>query len=364
MKLNRIFLVIALSVFLFSVSAKAFQLQVLPLEKMTALIAARLPKAGEKVRLMSESLSKKDYYVSQGCKIVHEFDDALSMLCPQKIPGTIVEEKLKTQTEYLEQDFKPHDLFNNQYLGITEVWQSGFTGKGRVIALLDTGIDYNHPALAGAVLVGKSFVEYTDSYMDDFYHGTAMAGIITSDDEFSKGVAPDAKLMVGKVCAPDGCYPSDIAAGIDWAVEGYETTGDCFVKCGTDTGCCLRTDGCSLSNGLDPLSSRRLAKICTGTYTEVIKPDAISLSLGSTETWMFSFCDSKQNGYWSWFLAKKIASAVRSGVSVVIAAGNWPYGVSSPACSSKAIVAGGLNWFTDGQTISKRFGRNRAAATP
>ncbi|MCL6579636.1 MAG: S8 family serine peptidase, partial [Candidatus Bathyarchaeota archaeon] len=94
-------------------------------------------------------------------------------------------------------------------------------GTGVKIAVIDTGIDYDHPDLAGNIAGGKSFVSYTPDYMDDHGHGTHVAGIIAAEDNDVGvvGVAPEAKLYALKALDSGGSgYISDIVAAIDWAV--------------------------------------------------------------------------------------------------------------------------------------------------
>jgi subtilisin len=64
-----------------------------------------------------------------------------------------------------------------------------------------------------------------------------------------------------------------------------------------------------------------------------VKPDAIVLGLGTAETWVNSLCGSD-------YIAKKISWANRNGVVVAVAAGNTPWGISSPGCAPRAITVG------------------------
>jgi subtilisin family serine protease len=106
-------------------------------------------------------------------------------------------------------------------IGAPEAWAAGHTGAGATVAVLDTGIDVTHPDLADAVTQSKNF---TDSDTDDdrFGHGTHVASIITgsgaADGGRYKGVAPDAKLLNGKVLNDfGGGQESWIIAGMEWA---------------------------------------------------------------------------------------------------------------------------------------------------
>src|SRR2546423_1669195 len=62
------------------------------------------------------------------------------------------------------------------------------TGKGESIAVIDTGIDWNHPSLGNGKLgygakvrAGWNFVDNNANYMDTDGHGTAVAGMIAAD---------------------------------------------------------------------------------------------------------------------------------------------------------------------------------------
>jgi hypothetical protein len=98
-------------------------------------------------------------------------------------------------------------------------WDTGYTGKGVKVAVIDSGISpHEDLVIAG----GKSFVEYTDSYNDDNGHGTHVAGIIGARDNGLgiKGVASDAALYAIKAFNQNGTtYISNIIAGIDWAIS-------------------------------------------------------------------------------------------------------------------------------------------------
>ncbi len=102
-----------------------------------------------------------------------------------------------------------------------KVWSSN-TGSDIYIAIVDTGIDYDHPDLAANCIDGASFVDYTDDPMDDNGHGTHCAGIAAAVNNTIGvvGVAPDAKLIAAKVLDYNGgAYLSWIADGIVWAAD-------------------------------------------------------------------------------------------------------------------------------------------------
>ncbi len=101
-----------------------------------------------------------------------------------------------------------------------QVWPRWGQGGGAVrVAVLDTGVDQSHPDLPLPVL-SNSFIA-TESVEDLNSHGSHCSGtVLGSDNSIGVvGVAPSARLMIGKVLANSGGGPfSGVAAGIDWAV--------------------------------------------------------------------------------------------------------------------------------------------------
>lgn len=92
-------------------------------------------------------------------------------------------------------------------IGAPEAWAAGYTGKGVKVALLDTGIDVNHPDFAGLIDGTVSFVP-GEAVTDVNGHGTHVASTIVGSGAASggdyKGVAPGADLFVGKVLGGAG----------------------------------------------------------------------------------------------------------------------------------------------------------------
>ncbi|SDJ21580.1 Serine protease, subtilisin family [Lentzea albidocapillata subsp. violacea] len=101
-------------------------------------------------------------------------------------------------------------------VGAPQAWEKGFTGKDVTVAILDTGVDETHPDLAGAVVESKNFSD-SDTTDDRVGHGTHVASTVTGDGRY-KGIAPDAKIINGKVLGDyGGGRESDIIAGMEWA---------------------------------------------------------------------------------------------------------------------------------------------------
>ncbi|MFL4910097.1 S8 family serine peptidase [Streptomyces sp. MMS24-I2-30] len=104
-----------------------------------------------------------------------------------------------------------------------QVWASGNTGEGVDVAVLDTGVDADHPDLAGRIATVEDFVP-GESAVDGNGHGThvasSIAGTGAASDGKEKGVAPGARLHIGKVLSDDGAgQDSWILAGMEWAAR-------------------------------------------------------------------------------------------------------------------------------------------------
>lgn len=101
---------------------------------------------------------------------------------------------------------------------VPSAWDSGFTGKGIKVAVIDSGISpHSDLAIAG----GISTVGYTSSYKDDQGHGTHVAGIIGArNNSFGvRGVAYETEIYAVKAFDRNGeAYLSDLIEGIDWSI--------------------------------------------------------------------------------------------------------------------------------------------------
>lgn len=96
-----------------------------------------------------------------------------------------------------------------------------YNGNPVKVAVLDTGALTTHPDLKNNIVMcvdetGKRGL--TNGCSDTVGHGTHVAGTIAANGKIL-GVAPEANLMIIKVCKPFGCYWDDVAAGITYAVD-------------------------------------------------------------------------------------------------------------------------------------------------
>ncbi|GAA0490070.1 peptidase [Paractinoplanes deccanensis] len=106
-------------------------------------------------------------------------------------------------------------------IGAPTAWAAGLDGKGVTVAVLDTGADASHPDLAGKIDEARDFSGSADTG-DHFGHGTHVAATVAGTGAGSngtrKGVAPGARLLIGKVLDDSGSgYESGIIAGMEWA---------------------------------------------------------------------------------------------------------------------------------------------------
>ena len=111
-----------------------------------------------------------------------------------------------------------------------QVWELGYTGAGIVVAVVDSGVNYDHLDLADHLWDGGEefphhgydIVNNDDDPMDDKGHGTHCAGTVCGDGTAGSmtGIAPDATLMCVKSIRGDGFGGAvNIAGGMEWAVE-------------------------------------------------------------------------------------------------------------------------------------------------
>ncbi|PEL09316.1 S8 family serine peptidase [Bacillus sp. AFS017336] len=208
------------------------------------------------------------------------------------------------------------------WLKIHDLQNENITGKGVKVGVIDTGIDYNHPDLAGVYQGGYDFVDNDNDPMETVYsdwlkakqandalppnqqdpdfptdyhsyitsHGTHVAGTIAGQSRSSspyavRGVAPEVQLYAYRVLGPHGGSDEAVIAGIE---QSYK-------------------DGCKV----------------------------INLSLGS------DYNDSLTSN------AVAINNVTDLGVTAVIAAGNSGPSVGTlgtPAASAKAITVGAITY--------------------
>jgi serine protease len=113
-------------------------------------------------------------------------------------------------------------------IGADRAW-ARTKGQGARVVILDTGIDKDHPDLKDRFEQGKNFIiksqdfSVTPAYdfFDQIGHGTHVAGTIAGAQNGIGviGVAPEARVLAGRVCGKFGCSTISIVQGINWAIE-------------------------------------------------------------------------------------------------------------------------------------------------
>ncbi len=111
-----------------------------------------------------------------------------------------------------------------KHVGVPYPHSLGFEGDGIKVAVIDTGVDYNHPDLFGfgpssKVIGGYDFIENDDSPLDTNGHGTEVAGIIAANGNL-KGIAPKTKILAYRVSDTGNAVSSDlIIKAVERAIE-------------------------------------------------------------------------------------------------------------------------------------------------
>ena len=139
----------------------------------------------------------------------------------------------RINTDYITRQNGMYKLGANlQAIGAPTSWSRGWTGLGSRIAIMDTGIDVDHPEFEDKIIAMQCFTsiceesagEYRQTIDDKsrMSHGTHVASIAAAslDGAGMTGVAPDAELLIGKIAYDGGFY--DFASGgeaLSWAVK-------------------------------------------------------------------------------------------------------------------------------------------------
>jgi subtilisin family serine protease len=101
-------------------------------------------------------------------------------------------------------------------------WDTTTGSRYAVIAVLDTGVDLDHPDLARKLLPGYDAVQHDGAPDDDSGHGTFVAGVAAASTDNGQGIAgaaPRSRLLPVKVLDASGNgADSDVIEGMEWAV--------------------------------------------------------------------------------------------------------------------------------------------------
>jgi len=129
-----------------------------------------------------------------------------------------------SQSIQSENEIKTYIENSVPYVGSEIPRMDGIDGTGIKIAIIDTGVDFNHPDLFGwgpdgKVIGGYNFIQENQLPMDNNGHGTKVAGVIAADGN-TLGVAPKAKILAYKVSEDgEGVSSELIMRAIEKAIE-------------------------------------------------------------------------------------------------------------------------------------------------
>lgn len=197
--------------------------------------------------------------------------------------ASFVEDDHVVSASYSPNDPRYPEQWHLPSISAPQAWDVTTGSTEVTIAVIDTGVDYNHQDLQGRCVAGYNFVDRTPDPMDDHGHGTHVAGIAAACADNSTGVAGvdwKARIMPLKVLDAQGAgYDSDVAAGIRYAAD----------------------------HG---------AKV-------------VNMSLGGSD--------------YSYSLAEAVSYAYNKGVTLVAASGNEVSSVSYPAACDHVIAVGALD---------------------
>ncbi|WP_406047422.1 S8 family serine peptidase [Kribbella sp. NBC_00889] len=117
----------------------------------------------------------------------------------------------------------PRDGYLDQ-IKAPAAWDRGLDGRGVKVAIVDSGIDADHPALSGKVTATADFTG--EGTQDDLGHGTHVASLVAGNgagsDGARQGVAPGVELISSKVLnAANEGSESGVIAGLEWAADQH-----------------------------------------------------------------------------------------------------------------------------------------------
>jgi len=119
--------------------------------------------------------------------------------------------------------YSSHQASYLSAVGLPRAWDMTTGSDNLVLAVIDSGVDRDHPDLAGRLLSGRDIVNRDSDPSDDEGHGTMVSGVAAARSNNGAGVAGvtwKGRVLPIKVLDRDGiALDNDIAAGITWAVD-------------------------------------------------------------------------------------------------------------------------------------------------
>lgn len=123
----------------------------------------------------------------------------------------------------------PNDVFYHRYqwnlplIDMEQSWEITEGSPDVIVAVVDTGVDLNHPEFKGKLVGGYNMIADSNNPNDDNGHGTHVSGVIAARSNNHDGIAGmswNSKIMPIKAIGADGSGTAfDIAQGIRWATD-------------------------------------------------------------------------------------------------------------------------------------------------
>ncbi len=227
---------------------------------------------------------------------------------------------------------------SNKIIGAPAAWASGYTGSGQTVAVLDTGVDKNHPFLAGQVIAEACFSTTEATYSSS---SLCPGGVASS-------TAPDAGEDCGSI---DGCSHGTHVAGtiagkatsVNYGGESVTISGvapeakliaiQVFSRFDSDSYCGIGSSPCILSWSSDQIAALEHVYSLRNSYAIA----SINMSLGGGQ--FFTNCDNDPDNQATRVIIDQLRSV---NIATVIASGNEAFtaSIGAPACISSAVSVG------------------------
>ncbi|WP_188647844.1 S8 family peptidase [Marinithermofilum abyssi] len=186
----------------------------------------------------TSTTAKSSLHSQENAKVVSRNSDLgfeVIKLKDQSVQEAMKAYRNNPHVEYAEPNYivkanwTPNDpAFSSQQYGPQKVqapaaWDITRGSSSVRIAIVDTGVQYNHPDLSGKVIKGYDFVNNDWDPMDGNGHGTHCAGIaaaVTNNSTGIAGMAPNASIYAVRVLDNNGSGTlTDVADGITHAAD-------------------------------------------------------------------------------------------------------------------------------------------------
>ncbi|MCU4973197.1 S8 family serine peptidase [Halobacteria archaeon AArc-m2/3/4] len=187
-------------------------------------------------------------------------------------PETVPVHTTRTDSSVQTTEYEPtsQTTYGLEQINAPQVWDVyGTKGEGVNVAVLDTGVDPDHPDIDisqenWAEFDGNGEMVSSDPH-DNHGHGTHVSGTVTGGDASGEyiGVAPEATLLHGKVLGDDGGDTAQVMSGMEWAIQSDADV--ISLSLGTDEYSDLLLDGVQNAHDADVLVVAAAGNLGEGT---------------------------------------------------------------------------------------------------